>query len=232
VDPWEKFATTLADVARDLLDQPTHRATLDRVVAHAVELVDGCTSASVMVVAGDGVRTLAATADLAAAVDDAQGLVGEGPCFEAIRKREQVYRLGDTRERAEWPDLARRAGDLGVGSVLGFLLHANERDSLGALNLYSTTPGVFTERSERAGWVVASHCAVALASARRDEALQLALQNSRRIGVAVGVLMCRRNLTEDAAFRRLASYSQDHNVKVRDLAEHVVRTGDLPGRVP
>lgn len=230
MDRWQKFATTLADVARDLLEQPTHRATLDRVVAHAVELVDGCTSASVMMVTGDGVRTLAATDELAEAADQAQGKEREGPCFDAIKKRQQVYRLDDTRERDEWPDLAQRAGDLGVGSVLGFLLHANERDNLGALNLYSTTRGAFDADSEEAGWVVASHCAIALATARREEALQVALQNSRRIGIAVGVLMCRQHLAEDAAFRRLASYSQDHNVKVRDLAEHVIRTGELPRR--
>src|SRR5262245_54907245 len=123
----------MADVARDLLDQPNQHATLERVVTHAAELVDGCTAASVMVMAGDGVRTLAATDQLAAAADRAQGDVHEGPCFDAIRKREQVFRLDDTSERTEWPDLAQRVEGLGVGAVLGFLLHATDRDNLGAL---------------------------------------------------------------------------------------------------
>ncbi|MGI5131426.1 GAF and ANTAR domain-containing protein [Pseudonocardia sp. CA-107938] len=220
----------MADVARDLLDQPTHRATLDRVVAHAAELVDGCVAASVMVLSGDGVRTLAATDELAVAADHAQGETHEGPCLDAMRKREQVYRLDDTRDRSVWPDLAQRVEGLGVGAVLGFLLHATDRDNLGALNLYATTPGAFTEQSERAGWIVASHCAIAVATARRDEAMQLALHNSRRIGLAVGVLMCRQNLTEQAAFTRMSRFSQDHNVKVRDIAEQVIRIGDLPRR--
>jgi AmiR/NasT family two-component response regulator len=42
------------------------------------------------------------------------------------------------------------------------------------------------------------------------------------IGIAVGILMCRLRVTEDGAFAVLCTHSQDHNVKVRDLAEEVV----------
>jgi hypothetical protein len=39
--------------------------------------------------------------------------------------------------------------------------------------------------------------------------------------------MCRLRVTEDRAFAVLCEHSQDHNVKVRDLAEEVIYTGGL-----
>lgn len=45
------------------------------------------------------------------------------------------------------------------------MLFADDED-LGALNLYSRKPGAFTETSELAGWLLASHAAVAFSSAR------------------------------------------------------------------
>jgi hypothetical protein len=57
--------------------------------------------------------------------------------------------------------------------------------------------------------------------------LEVALATNRRIGMAVGILMCRLRVTEDQAFAVLSKHSQDHNVRVRDLAEQVIYTGTL-----
>jgi hypothetical protein len=57
--------------------------------------------------------------------------------------------------------------------------------------------------------------------------LEVALATNRRIGIAVGILMCRLRVTEDRALAVLSKHSQDHNVKVRDLAEEVIYTGRL-----
>jgi hypothetical protein len=57
--------------------------------------------------------------------------------------------------------------------------------------------------------------------------LEVALGTNRRIGIAVGILMCRLRVTEDRALAVLSKHSQDHNVKVRDLAEEVIYTGRL-----
>ena len=39
--------------------------------------------------------------------------------------------------------------------------------------------------------------------------------------------MCRLRVTEDEALDILCTHSQNHNVKVRDLAEEVIYTGSL-----
>ncbi|SDZ10779.1 ANTAR domain-containing protein [Geodermatophilus africanus] len=57
--------------------------------------------------------------------------------------------------------------------------------------------------------------------------LEVALATNRRIGIAVGILMCRLGVTEDRAMAVLSKHSQDHNVKVRTMAEEVIYTGSL-----
>jgi hypothetical protein len=62
---------------------------------------------------------------------------------------------------------------------------------------------------------------------RRADTLQEGLLSNRRIGMAVGILMCRDKLTEEQAFDLLRQHSQHRNTKVRDLAETVIYTGTL-----
>jgi len=74
-----------------------------------------------------------------------------------------------------------------------------------------------------------SELAEHLADAQRQIAnLEAALLTSRQIGMAVGILMCRYSWTEDRAFDALRLASQRHHRKVRELANEVVLTGDLP----
>jgi GAF domain-containing protein len=182
-----------------------------------------------MIVRRHEVKTLAATDNVATASDRLQGELGEGPCFDAFEQKQRVYRIADLRLAGDrWTQFVSIAQQLGIGSMMAFLLYTDGRENLGALNLYASRPGAFTERSERAGWLLASHAAVALAAARQVENLNLALQTSRHIGEAIGILMSRYRLDEEQAFRRIVRYSQSHNTKVRDVAELINQTGDLP----
>lgn len=57
--------------------------------------------------------------------------------------------------------------------------------------------------------------------------LERALASNRRIGMALGVLMARRGLTEEQAFELLRQQSSLRNVKLVSIADEVVYTGDL-----
>jgi hypothetical protein len=59
--------------------------------------------------------------------------------------------------------------------------------------------------------------------------LQAALRSSRQIGAAIGILMATYRVNEERAFAILKMASQDSNRKVHDLADEVVRTGDVSG---
>jgi signal transduction histidine kinase/DNA-binding response OmpR family regulator len=62
----------------------------------------------------------------------------------------------------------------------------------------------------------------------RADTLALALRTNRRIGMALGILMAGRGVTSDEAFELLRRRSANHNIKLRDLAEDVLLTGELP----
>lgn len=226
---WRGFALQMASMSRDLLAQETVDATLRQIGASAVDLVDGCDAAGILVIRAGKVQTLAATAQLVLDSDRLQEELGEGPCFDAARKSsgERVFRIADvTRERSRWPHYAPRAQELGVGSMMGFLLFTEDED-LGALNLYSSRTGAFTEASEVAGWLLASHAAVAFSSARDHAQLEEAMSTRHTIGEAMGIIMGRHHITEDAAFDVLRRYSQENNVKLREVARRVCEQGGV-----
>ncbi len=215
VAEWKKLATGLADMARDLLAQESVQNTLDRIVGHAVDLVDGCDAAGILVLRGGKVQTMAATDNVARASDHKQAQLRSGPCFDAAYHKQQVYRLADlTTAEHRWPDYASWARELGVGSMMGFLLYTAGEDDLGALNLYSKRPDAFGDRSEQAGWILASHAAVALSSAHTTAQLHEAIGSRQDVGAAIGILMERYRLDERAAFDLLARLSQHHNIKL------------------
>jgi GAF domain-containing protein len=58
------------------------------------------------------------------------------------------------------------------------------RDNLGALNLYASRPHAFALAAEEVGLLFASHAAVALAGAQREEQLRFALGTRDAIGPA------------------------------------------------
>jgi transcriptional regulator with GAF, ATPase, and Fis domain len=224
----EELATVLAKMARALAAQKTVQQTLDLIVHYAVELVDGCTAASIMVLEKGRVHALAWSNELAHTSDLVQGELGEGPCFDAARKGHEIYRIPDmTAKVDQWPRYAHKARELGIGSALGFLLFTEE-DELGALNLYSKQAGEFTERSAQVGWLLASHAAVAFASARTDAQLQEAMATRHEIAEAMGILMERYKVTERHAFAMLVKSSQNRNVKLREIARAITETGEIP----
>ncbi|MDX2696788.1 ANTAR domain-containing protein [Streptomyces ipomoeae] len=226
---WRAFAEEMATLARDLLAQDSVPATLERITLAATELVEGCDASGILILRGKEVETLAPTEPLVAEFDRLQEHLGQGPCYDAVRssQRDQVFRIPDfTRREPRWPDYTPQAHELGLGSMMGFLLFTEDQD-LGALNLYSRRAGAFTEASETAGWLLASHAAVAFAGARVHAQLEQAVATRHVIGEAMGILMGGHRLTEEQAFDVLRRYSQENNIKLREVARLVCEKGHL-----
>jgi transcriptional regulator with GAF, ATPase, and Fis domain len=220
---WRDYAEQMALLARDLLAQGSVQATLDEIAAAAVRLVDGCDAAGILAVRGGRAVTLAARGPMVRECDRVQGELGEGPCFDLARRaaEERVFRIPDmTRPQPAWERFAARARGLGVGSMTGILLYT-DREDFGALDLYARRPRAFGEEIEIAGWLLASHAAVALAGARTIDQLEHAMETRHAIGEAMGILMERHRMSEDDAFAVLRRISQHHNVKLRDVAQQV-----------
>ncbi|MFE9452009.1 GAF and ANTAR domain-containing protein [Streptomyces sp. NPDC006739] len=220
----------MARLARDLLAEDSVQGTLDEIAASAVKLIEGCDAAGILAVRKGRAVTLAACGAVVHESDRLQGELGEGPCFDLARRKdgERVYRIADlTRPQPAWKRFADRARELGINSMTGVLLYTDNED-FGALNLYGRSPGAFGKDIETAGWLLASHAAVALADARTIDQLEHALETRHAIGEAMGILMERHHLSEDDAFNVLRRISQHHNVKMRDVAQRFTTEGTDP----
>jgi len=73
----------------------------------------------------------------------------------------------------------------------------------------------------------AAHAAVAFAAAQAQEHMQTAVDRRDLIGQAKGVLIERYKISGQEAFRLLVVASQTTNIKLYDVAEYLIRTGEL-----
>ncbi|GGW16605.1 transcription antitermination regulator [Streptomyces globisporus] len=199
------FAQRMSAMAHGLLEQPSVKASLERITGSATELAAGCDAAGILLLSGAEAQTLAPTNPLVLELDQLQHQLDQGPCFDAARRStgERVFRIADfTEEEERWPDFLPQAEKLGVGSMMGFLLYTEDED-FGALNFYSREPAAFTADSETAGVLLASHAAVALSSARTHAQMQQAVATRHLIGEGMGILMARHPVAENEAFNVL-----------------------------
>jgi GAF domain-containing protein len=225
----DQLAEALSELARTLQDEEGVGQTLQAIVEAAVGTVPGAEYAGVSMI--EDRRTLAtpaATDELVVKVDQAQYDTGQGPCLDALFEHRTV-RVPDLAHETRWPAFVARAVALGVGSMLSFQLYV-AGDRLGALNLYAARAGAFDDSSERVGPLFAAHAAVALAEAQKQQQLSQAMDTRDLIGQAKGILMERFRLTSDQAFALLVRASQRTNTKLRDIADHLVRSGELADR--
>lgn len=223
----DDLATRLSDLARSLHNGDGVQDTLECIVRAAVETVPGARYAGISVIENRRVvRTVAASDDLVRKVDQVEHEVGEGPNLSTLYERRtvRVDMATDTR----WPTFATRAAALGIGGMLTFQLYV-ERNDLGSLAVFATDVDAFTDESEQVGLLFAAHAAVAMAGAQRVAQLSQALGVRDLIGQAKGILMERHKLTGDQAFIVLVRASQRTNVKLSEIAEHLVRSGELMG---
>ncbi len=221
--PTDEFAA----VARSLSSAPGVDETLERIVALAIHAL-GCNYAGVSYanLRSKQIETGAASDEVVRQGDAAQYEVGEGPCLQAMGDGNS-YLVHDTIADERWPQWTARAEELGLRSVIGVRLF-DEDDTLGALNLYSRTPHAFDDEDVAVAEVYAAHAAVALGQARQESHLRRAIDSRHLVGMAQGILMERFGLDQQRAFAVLRRYSQQHNVKLRLVAEQLVETRALP----
>jgi transcriptional regulator with GAF, ATPase, and Fis domain len=219
------IAEELAGVARQLQKESSPTATWQRIVELTVQHMPACESAAIsLVFPGGRIDTPAATDEAARAVDRIQYENGQGPCLDAIREHDS-FLTADLAEESRWPQFAGPAAkETGIHSMLGFRLFVQE-DTLGALNLYSRQVGAFDDSDRTLGGLFAAHAALAMSSAQERhtrEGLEVALEGSRIIGLAIGMLMEQRQVDRETAFSILSGASQRANLKLRELAERLV----------
>jgi GAF domain-containing protein len=200
-------------------------------------VMPGNPEASVCLLVRDRPSTIVSTGSLATDLDETQYDKDYGPCLHAARSG-QLTEVPDTRADDRWPEYMPRAVEHGNLSSLSIPLAIDEDERVtGALNIYARRPHAFDAESQSVATRFAPYASVAAGNMyayqnARDMAdnLQTALESRAVIDQAKGILMERHKLTADQAFQLLAQVSMHTNRKLRDVAEHLAATGELPMR--
>jgi len=214
--------------------------TLARVAQVAVATIEGCDSAGIFWMVGGTVDgTVAApvhTDPIATEVEALQHRTGEGPSLEAIAQGVVVY-ASDLENDPRWPRFGPAATGVGMRSLLALPLLAD--GTVGALNLYARYPEAFGVIDRARGLLLGAVAALAFSTARTHENeerrtanLRVALATREMIGQAQGILMERERITADEAFDVLRRASQHLNLKLREVAQALVETGERPDTGP
>jgi GAF domain-containing protein len=203
-------------------------AVLEKLCVAAIETIAPAVEAGLSMTVDARIGTYVFTHDEVQVIDRAQYATGDGPCVDAFRTGEVVY-VSDTGGSGPYPEFRRVAADHGMKSVLSTPMSVGEQ-SVGALNLYSREADAFTgddraaarSFANQAGYVLLNHQAYWDARSL-SENLQEAMRSRSTIEQAKGIIMATTSCSPDEAFERLREQSQQENVKLRDIAEEIVR---------
>ncbi|RQW83033.1 transcription antitermination regulator [Micromonospora globispora] len=222
-----------------LAESPEVDVFLDQVVHVAAEVVRPAVACGLTMRRDGGAFTVASSADLAARADEIQYGADEGPCLEALRHG-KVVEVTDLRADERWPRYREHALEHGIAGSLSLPMTV-DGETVGALNLYATHRGAFTDTARRHALAFTAQGAAALTVILRqaDQALlhqQLtdAMTSRSVIDQALGVLMGQQRCTASEAFALLRQASQHRNRKLREVAAEIITqvSGESPQPAP
>jgi GAF domain-containing protein len=231
-DSFSEFARSFSEIAQILFSAGSVTETLASVVDLAVATIEGCDFAGIFLTEGDVITTPVHTDRIVVDIDALQQQTGEGPCLYAIAHR-LIFYADDLDRDLRWLHFAPSAAAAGIRSVLALPLVANSQPA--ALNLYARYPAAFgvIDRSKAALLASLAGLALSVAHSHEDEErraanLQTALSSRETIGAAMGILMERERITADQSFDVLRRASQHLNLKLREVAQNLIDTGEDP----
>lgn len=219
-------------LTKNLLDATTHEEALLRVAEVAQASLEGVDACGVTVRDDADLTTVAGTSTVSR-IDAEQYAVGEGPCLSALLTG-KPHRMDLDAEDQEWPEFAAAARPLGVTAVLALPLIADTR-TIGALNLYSLSPGGIPPSSEPLAMLYAEHAAAALTrlhaqmvTAELATKLEDHLVERDAIERATGVLMGRSHMSYGQALARLTQHAKEGDRALLHVAHDVLRNYEEP----
>jgi GAF domain-containing protein len=187
-----------------------------------------------MMISGDEIGTHVFTHPDAPDIDRAQYTAGDGPCLHAFRTGEvvQVPTMG---AETRWPLFVEAALQHGILSTLSLPVFGTD-GPVGAMNLYSEVEHAFGREEiataqllvEQAGYVLVNTDAF-LEERQTSAGLRLAIESRSVIDQAKGIIMGAQHVSADEAFALLVKQSQFENVKLRTVADSLVRSTSRSG---
>jgi transcriptional regulator with GAF, ATPase, and Fis domain len=201
---------------------------LDMLARRAVDLL-GVTACGLLLVDHHQVLNLiAASSEQTRLLELFQLQNSEGPCLDCYHTGMPVHSpdLAEVEER--WPLFAPAAIDTGYAAVQALPMRLRDA-TIGAMNLFSATPGALDSEAVALGQALADVATIGILherAVRQHEVvagqLQAALNSRILIEQAKGVMAERLSISVDDAFSALRGYARAGNHKLRDIASAVI----------
>ncbi|SER46215.1 GAF domain-containing protein [Lentzea xinjiangensis] len=183
-----------------------------------------------------GLHVVGASSERARLVELAELRHRRGPCVECYLTCAPVTVADIAEPPPRWPEFSAAAAEAGFRAVHALPMRLREQ-TIGALNLFTATPGVLGTPTLRVAQAMADVATIGLLQAKLldqqellAEQLQGALRSRVLVEQAKGVLAERMRIGMGPAFEALRRYSRSHNQRLSSVAEAVVAgTVDVTG---
>ena len=169
-------------------------------------------------------------------------LAGEATVSVVVGRREQVFTVSGPVAPGDLdPEVATRLAEGGcpeggAGAVDGILLTAGGEAprcrvwvSFPVARPVTADERIAGDLLVQALVLACDRVVAATGFAAREQHLRKAVESHEEIGQAVGILVERHRWTPGTAFEHLKRVSQDHNIKLREVAQRVIESGAVPG---
>ena len=122
------------------------------------------------------------------------------------------------------------ARKLGLASLLSVPMHVKDDRVIGVLNCFTSEPHDFTETEVNLVTTVANQAAIAIENTRllvKTKVIEEELATRKLIERAKEIVMVRKNLPADRAFRWLQKKSMDARKSMKEIAEALILSQEL-----
>jgi len=122
------------------------------------------------------------------------------------------------------------ARKLGLVSMLGVPLHVKEDNVIGVLDCFTVRPHTFSETEVSLATMVANQAAIAIENTQlmvRTKIIEEELEKRKMIDRAKEILMSKKGLSAERAFRWIQKKSMDTRKSMKEIAEAVIISQDI-----
>ena len=222
------LARTLVELADTLVADFDVIDLLTLLAARAVEVLD-MSAAGLMLAAPDGgLRAMASSSETMRVLELFEIQANEGPCYDCYQTGRPVMNESLSSGTGRWPRFAVEARAAGFDTVhaLPMRLRGNV---IGALNLFHVESRHMRPADVDAAQALADVATIAILQHRAaveaqmlNDQLNHALNSRIVIEQAKGMVAERQGLDMEQAFSRLRAYARNNNLRLADVAGHVV----------
>ncbi len=222
------LASTFVDLADTLVADFDVIDFLHTLATRSVELLDADAAGIMLADHHGGLHVMASSTEEAHLLELYELQNNEGPCLDCYRSGHPVARDDLPAMRSSWPAFTEQLQRLGFHSAQALPMRLRA-ETIGALNLFRTEPGLLNEADLGIGQAMADVATVGLIQERAIAAgerlatqLQTALNSRVQLEQAKGVLAQRTGLPMDQVFALMRDYARSRGHRLSDVAAHII----------